>query len=60
MVSSSLERFPYRVLVCRGRLGSLLISSRMEMLDAALERRFGVFVEYIRNFIHGTPDISWN
>ena len=25
--------------MCRGRLGSLLISSRMEMLDAALRNR---------------------
>ena len=39
MVSSWLERFHIKVLVCRGRLGSLLISSRMEMLDAALRKR---------------------
>ncbi len=39
MVSSWLERFQIRVLVCRGRFGSLLISSRMEMLDAALRKR---------------------
>jgi len=39
MVSSWLERFHIRVLVCRGRLGSLLISSRIEMLDAALRNR---------------------
>ena len=39
MVSSWLERFQIRVLVCRGRFGSLLTSSRMEMLDAALRNR---------------------
>lgn len=39
IVSSWLERFQIRVLVCRGRFGSLLISSRMEMLDAALRKR---------------------
>ncbi len=39
MVSSWLERFQIKVLVCRGRFGSLLISSRMEMLDAALRKR---------------------
>ncbi len=39
MVSSWLERFHIRVLVCRGRFGSLLTSSKMEMLDAALRNR---------------------
>lgn len=33
-----------RVLVCRGRLGSLLMSSRIEILDAALRNRGSVWL----------------